>query len=412
MGMLSKIERGRVSPSLGTLRYLAGRVGVPLAALFAGRRRRRRRRRGAAALGDARAALWLGDPAEAERRARAVAGGAQGRAGGERLRAAALGLVAEAMLERGSAEGAARELAAASESPPARRERRAPGGDAGAAAGRGGGRRGCWRGSWRGCWGCWSAAGGARRGRSGPGAGPWSCSTATPEEAGGAVAQGGRRRRGAPARPTALLLRARLLLELGGCTRRRGARRRRATCWGGPWRPSAGWATRRRCRGPASSDRSDRGAPALVAQTERATGAGGGRRGGNGGGGPGGLRRGPAPGGAGAAGAGPARPARAAPRGGDAPGGAPQPAPAVAGQGGASTPGSGRGGLRRGGASALRQVAPDPGPGGARAWRAARGPRPPPPAGPGPGAWRSDACAGEPPAGRRRSPRWRRSRRR
>ena len=34
VGMLSKIERGKVSPSLGTLRYLAGRVGVPLAALF------------------------------------------------------------------------------------------------------------------------------------------------------------------------------------------------------------------------------------------------------------------------------------------------------------------------------------------------------------------------------------------
>ena len=46
VGMLSKIERGRVSPSLGTLRYLAGRVGVPLAALFGedgpGRRRGRR----------------------------------------------------------------------------------------------------------------------------------------------------------------------------------------------------------------------------------------------------------------------------------------------------------------------------------------------------------------------------------
>ncbi|MGH2351180.1 MAG: helix-turn-helix domain-containing protein, partial [Chloroflexota bacterium] len=33
-GMLSKIERGLVSPSLSTLSYLAQRLGVPLARLF------------------------------------------------------------------------------------------------------------------------------------------------------------------------------------------------------------------------------------------------------------------------------------------------------------------------------------------------------------------------------------------
>src|SRR5688572_33052324 len=101
--MLSKIERGKVSPSLGTLHYLAGRVGVPLTTLFAEEEGPGAGGGGGdGALGDARAALWLGDPAEAERRARAVAGGAHGRAGSERLHAAALGLVAEAMLERGS----------------------------------------------------------------------------------------------------------------------------------------------------------------------------------------------------------------------------------------------------------------------------------------------------------------------
>ena len=62
-----------------------------------------------------------------------------------------------------------------------------------------------------------------------------------------------------------------------GCTWRRGARRRRVTCWGGPWRPSAGWATRRSCRGPASSDRSDQEQAGFVAQTggDGAGGAGG-----------------------------------------------------------------------------------------------------------------------------------------
>jgi hypothetical protein len=114
-GMLSKIERGRVSPSLATLRYLAGRLGVPLATFFApaGARPSGAGR----ALGDARAALWLGDPVGAERRARRLAGGEGpgGQAPPDRIRAAALGLVAEAMLERGSAEGAAGQLARASE---------------------------------------------------------------------------------------------------------------------------------------------------------------------------------------------------------------------------------------------------------------------------------------------------------
>jgi transcriptional regulator with XRE-family HTH domain len=114
-GMLSKIERGRVNPSLATLRYLAGRLGVPLAAFFAPAAPPRKGT--GRALGDARAALWLGDPVGAERRARLLAG--EGDPGGqrppERIRAAALGLIAEAMLERGSAEGAAGQLARASE---------------------------------------------------------------------------------------------------------------------------------------------------------------------------------------------------------------------------------------------------------------------------------------------------------
>lgn len=126
-GMLSKIERGRVSASLGTLRYLAGRLGVPLASLFdssgrgdghggvAGDRTAPAAPAAlGAALGAARAALWLGDPADAERRAAAVAG-AIGPDGHPRLRAAALGAAAEAALERGSAESATRRLTAASE---------------------------------------------------------------------------------------------------------------------------------------------------------------------------------------------------------------------------------------------------------------------------------------------------------
>jgi hypothetical protein len=122
--MLSKIERGRVSASLGTLQYLAARLGVPLASLFvlsgrgdggggvAGDPGARAALR--AALGAARAALWLGDPADAERRAGAVAT-ALGEDGPADLRAAALGIAAEAMLERGSAESAARQVAVASE---------------------------------------------------------------------------------------------------------------------------------------------------------------------------------------------------------------------------------------------------------------------------------------------------------
>ena len=123
-GMLSKIERGRVSASLGTLRYLAGRLGVPLASLFVypGRGDGPGGVAGdpaahaalATALGAARAALWLGDPADAERRAGAVAG-ALGPDGPAALRAAALGAAAEAALERGGAESATRRLAAASE---------------------------------------------------------------------------------------------------------------------------------------------------------------------------------------------------------------------------------------------------------------------------------------------------------
>src|SRR5262245_63546420 len=112
--MLSKIERGRVSPSLATLRYLAGRLGLPLATFFAPASARPS---GAGrALGDARAALWLGDPVGAERRARLLAGGGGpgGQAPPARIRGAALGLVAEAMLERGGAEGAAGQLARAS----------------------------------------------------------------------------------------------------------------------------------------------------------------------------------------------------------------------------------------------------------------------------------------------------------
>jgi transcriptional regulator with XRE-family HTH domain len=123
-GMLSKIERGRVSASLGTLQYLATRLGVPLASLFvlsgrgdAGGGVGGDPAAGGAlgdALGAARAALWLGDPADAERRAGAVAG-ALGAGGPALLRAAALGVAAEAMLERGGAEGAGHQVAAASE---------------------------------------------------------------------------------------------------------------------------------------------------------------------------------------------------------------------------------------------------------------------------------------------------------
>lgn len=128
LGMLSKIERGRVSPSLTTLQYLAQRLGVPLAQLF---EEESETAGGTAALGDARAALWLGDPVGAAERALALvdeAGrepgggalthGSAGRVGSggaaALLKAAALGIAAEAFLERDHAASAAAHLMAAS----------------------------------------------------------------------------------------------------------------------------------------------------------------------------------------------------------------------------------------------------------------------------------------------------------
>lgn len=118
LGMLSKIERGRVSPSLATLQYLAQRLGVPLARLFEGESP------GAGAweaLDAARAVLWLGDPVGASERALSLAGGGQALHGpgseggpGALMRAAAIGLAAEALLERGNAQGAAGHLMEAS----------------------------------------------------------------------------------------------------------------------------------------------------------------------------------------------------------------------------------------------------------------------------------------------------------
>lgn len=128
LGMLSKIERGRVSPSLTTLQYLAERLGVPLADLFAAAPEMEGREK---ALGAARAALWLGDPVAAAERALAlsdaagrVPGGAAsvpGSTGGVEsggaaalLRAAALGIAAEALLEQDHAVPATAHLVAAS----------------------------------------------------------------------------------------------------------------------------------------------------------------------------------------------------------------------------------------------------------------------------------------------------------
>jgi transcriptional regulator with XRE-family HTH domain len=132
-GMLSKIERGRVSPSLATLAYLARRLGLrPGQLLDGGPDRPAGPPRPWAVLGDARAALWLGDPAGAARRALDLvaaygadtdttgAAGAAGAADGRpvveasALLAAALGLAAEAGLEQGHTQPAAQRVQAAS----------------------------------------------------------------------------------------------------------------------------------------------------------------------------------------------------------------------------------------------------------------------------------------------------------
>ena len=125
VGMLSKIERGRVSPSLGTLRYLAGRVGVPLSVLFgeegpgsAGHRIPGRRPGGALAGrpgGGGAAGAGGGGRGAREGRGREVEGGGARSGGGGDAGA-------------GEHRGAARELAAASEDSPPGRERQTPGG--------------------------------------------------------------------------------------------------------------------------------------------------------------------------------------------------------------------------------------------------------------------------------------------
>ncbi|HEX2035927.1 MAG TPA: helix-turn-helix transcriptional regulator [Chloroflexota bacterium] len=137
-GMLSKIERGLVSPSLATLAYLAQRLEVPLARLFDDEAPAQSAP-WEAALQAAQACLWLGDPGEAGRRALALAeqagasragagiatadrpaaapparaasevagGGREGVADAGLVRAAALGLAAQAFLERGDTGAAA-----------------------------------------------------------------------------------------------------------------------------------------------------------------------------------------------------------------------------------------------------------------------------------------------------------------
>ncbi len=142
VGLVSKIERGLVNPSLQTLLYLAGRLGVSPAALVSDPTPEYDR--SAAALAAARALLLLGDPAGAAALAAAAAGGVSSGGppsppvAGEAAvltgievvdkaaadapagvpvawRARLLGLAAEALLATGDAAGATARLVQASE---------------------------------------------------------------------------------------------------------------------------------------------------------------------------------------------------------------------------------------------------------------------------------------------------------
>jgi transcriptional regulator with XRE-family HTH domain len=117
VGMLSRIERGLVSPSLATLRAIADRLGVPLASLFAGEGMAAVSAESTTTLGLARALLLLGDPAAASRVA--LDGADQPGALPER-RCRLLAAAAEALLVQGNSAAAAVRIAEASATlPPA-----------------------------------------------------------------------------------------------------------------------------------------------------------------------------------------------------------------------------------------------------------------------------------------------------
>src|SRR5262245_11239970 len=108
-GMVSKIERDLVTPSLRTLEYLAGRLGEPLSALFEDEQERAAATT-ATASRCAQALLWLGDPAAA---ASAAEAGLQG-ALPSFARARLLGIAAEALLAAGNAAAATERVLEAS----------------------------------------------------------------------------------------------------------------------------------------------------------------------------------------------------------------------------------------------------------------------------------------------------------
>jgi transcriptional regulator with XRE-family HTH domain len=101
-GMVSKIERDLVTPSLHALQYLAERLRVPLSTLFE-HEQQRAAAAAATALRCAQALLWLGDPAAAVSAAEA---GLQ-EAAPPVARARLLGVAAEAQLAAGAAPTAA-----------------------------------------------------------------------------------------------------------------------------------------------------------------------------------------------------------------------------------------------------------------------------------------------------------------
>src|SRR5438093_1599988 len=99
--LVSKIERGLVSPSLTTLVHLASRLGVPPARLLEDEAAPAA---GAGAAAAARAHLLLGDPANAARRAAEALGQTLAPA----IRARLLAVQAEALLAAGPTGQAAR----------------------------------------------------------------------------------------------------------------------------------------------------------------------------------------------------------------------------------------------------------------------------------------------------------------
>ncbi|MBI3973403.1 MAG: helix-turn-helix domain-containing protein [Chloroflexi bacterium] len=118
-GLVSKIERGLVSPSLQTLHHIAERLGLPLAELFT--EDHGKASSTAASLHAARALLLLGDPETAARVALDAAGHIEAGDGTSTVptairaaRARLLGLAAEASLAAGNTTEAAQRLAEAS----------------------------------------------------------------------------------------------------------------------------------------------------------------------------------------------------------------------------------------------------------------------------------------------------------